>query len=179
MQRSLVMTAISEDRPGVVESLASVVAEHGGNWTESRMTRLGGQFAGIVRVEVTAEKEHPLTLALKNLAGRGLTVIVHTDHAKPAVVEGRLSVLEIVGHDRPGIVQQISSALASFGVNVEELDTECVSAAMSGEMLFKAHARLSVPESCNRVELQQRLEKIAADLFVDISLAALPAENRK
>ena len=57
--------------------------------------------------------------------------------------------LEIVGQDRPGIVREISHALASFGINVEELQTECASAAMSGETLFKARARLSLPESCD------------------------------
>jgi glycine cleavage system regulatory protein len=168
------MTVIGEDRPGLVESVASLVAEHGGNWLESRMSRLGGQFAGIVHVEVPAEKEKPLTGALQNLATRGLSVVVHSDRASVAAVSGPTSLLEIVGQDRPGIVQQISHALASFGVNVEELTTECASAAMSGETLFKARAKLSIPSSCNVAELQGKLEKIAADLIVDISLEALP-----
>jgi glycine cleavage system regulatory protein len=170
MQRSLVMTVIGEDRPGLVESIASLVAGHGGNWLESRMSRLGGQFAGIVRVEVPPEKEQPLSDALKNLAARGLNVVVHPDVPRRSASDRPLSVLEIVGHDRPGIVQQISRALADFGVNVEDLHTECASAAMSGEMLFKARAKLSIPESCNTAKLRQQLEKIAADLIVDISL---------
>jgi glycine cleavage system regulatory protein len=60
--------------------------------------------------------------------------------------------------------------LASYGVNVEELHTECASAAMSGESMFKAKARLSVPDSCNTTELRRRLERIAEDLIVDINL---------
>ena len=75
-----------------------------------------------------------------------------------------------MGHDRPGIVRQISQALAAYGVNVEELNTECASAAMSGETLFTARARLSLPETCNISELRQMLEKIAADLIVDVKL---------
>jgi glycine cleavage system regulatory protein len=86
-----------------------------------------------------------------------------------------LSTLEIVGQDRPGIVRQISQALAEYGVNVEELETECASAAMSGETLFKARARLSLPETCNAAEVRRKLEKIAEDLIVDISFAELPA----
>ena len=65
------------------------------------------------------------------------------------------SILEIVGQDRPGIVRQISHALANFEVNVEELHTECGSAAMSGETLFKARARLSIPDSCNVADLRR------------------------
>lgn len=170
MQRSLVMTVIGADRPGLVDSIASLVTEHGGNWLESRMSRLGGQFAGIVHVEVPAEREPSLVAALKNLEARGLNVVVHSDQPAAPARTQPLSVLEIVGQDRPGIVRQISHALAQFGVNVEELQTECSSAAMSGETLFHARARLSIPPTCDRAALRQALEKIAADLIVEISL---------
>jgi glycine cleavage system regulatory protein len=178
MQRLLVMTVIGQDRPGLVESVAGLVAEHGGNWLESRMSRLGGHFAGILRVEVPSENEPPLVAALTKLASRGLTVVVHPDQPKPPASSTRQSVLEIVGQDRPGIVREISHALASFGVNVEELQTECASAAMSGETLFKARARLSLPEACNAAEIRQKLERIAADLIVEITLAELPEPQR-
>jgi glycine cleavage system regulatory protein len=178
MQRLLVMTVIGQDRPGLVDSVAALVAEHGGNWLESRMSRLGGQFAGILRVEVPGENEPPLVAALKKLESRGLTVVVHPDQPKPAPASSRQSLLEIVGQDRPGIVREISHALASFGVNVEELQTECASAAMSGETLFKARARLSLPESCNAAQIREKLERIAADLIVEISLADLPEPPR-
>jgi len=169
------MTVIGQDRPGLVDSVAGLVAEQGGNWLESRMSRLGGHFAGILRVEVPQEREGALVAALEGLASRGLTVVVHPDQPRPEAQTPRLSVLEIVGQDRPGIVRQISHALASFDINVEELETECGSAAMSGETLFKARARLNIPESCNAAEIRQKLEKIAEDLIVDISLAELPA----
>ena len=178
MQRLLVMTVIGQDRPGLVDSVAALVAEHGGNWLESRMSRLGGHFAGILRVAVPSENEPPLVAALKKLESRGLTVVVHPDQPKPSPASSRQSVLDIVGQDRPGIIREISHALASFGVNVEELQTECASAAMSGETLFKAHARLSIPESCDAAQIRQQLEKIAADLIVEISLAELPEAQR-
>ncbi len=174
MPRLLVMTVIGPDRPGLVESIAKLVAEHQGNWLESRMSRLGGQFAGILRAEVPAEREAELVAALNRLSTRGLTVVVYPDQAGATSSVPRLSLLEIVGQDRPGIVRQISQALASYSVNVEELHTECASAAMSGETLFKARAKLNIPESCNTAELRQELEKIAADLIVEITLAELP-----
>ena|SRR5436189_14024 len=177
MQRMLVMTVIGPDRPGLVDTVAGLVAEHEGNWLESRMSRLGGHFAGILRVEVPASKEAGLIEALKGLMSRGLTVVAHTDQTKASAPAGRLSVVEIVGQDRPGIVRQISHALAEYGVNVEELRTECASAAMSGETLFKARARLSIPESCNVEEIRRKLEKIAEDLIVDISFADVKAER--
>jgi glycine cleavage system regulatory protein len=169
MQIPLVMTIISPDRTGLVESVARVVASHGGNWLESRMCRLGGEFAGILRVEIAAEKKSTLLAALTQLQAGGLQIIVR-ESAAP-VVAGRQTRLEIVGSDRPGIVHEITSALVRAGVNVEEFTSEIASAPMSGEPLFKAGARLQLPEGCNVAALKADLEKIAADLLVDVSFA--------
>lgn len=165
-----VMTVIGSDRPGLVEMLADIVAKHGGNWLESRLSRLGGQFAGMLRVQIPAEKSAALSNELKTLSSRGLTVVLQSDVATDEKKNRSTAILELIGSDRPGIVRQISSALASKGINVEELDTELVSAPMSGETLFKAQALLHIPESCSLSELRGELEKIAQDLFVDVSL---------
>src|SRR5204863_2394679 len=111
MRRKLVMTIIGRDRPGLVESVAALVVEHGGNWLESRMSRLGGQFAGILRVQISAEKEAALVRSLKQLEAEGLTLVVHSDRPQPEESERTLTYLEILGQDRPGIVHQISHAL--------------------------------------------------------------------
>ncbi len=176
MQLSLVMTVIGEDRPGLVDSVAGIVADQGGNWLESRMSRLGGQFAGILRVQISAEKEAALVRSLKQLEAEGLTIVVHSDRPQPEESERTLTYLEILGQDRPGIVHQISHALAAYGVNVEELNTECSSAAMSGETLFKAAAKLKIPSSCKLSELKSELERIAEDLIVDVTLKELPRD---
>jgi len=78
-------------------------------------------------------------------------------------------VLDIVGQDRPGIVRHIAHALAEAGVNVEELQSECRSAAMSGETLFAARFRVRLPADCRLEALRQRIEKIAEDLIVDVT----------
>jgi glycine cleavage system regulatory protein len=171
------MTVIGPDRPGLIESVAALVASHGGNWLESRMSRLGGHFAGILRVEIPVEKEQELIANLNGLSARGLTVVVHADQPKTEPPTGRVRILEIVGQDRPGIVRQISHALASYGVNVEELQTECASAAMTGETLFKARAKLRVPDSADIEQIRQSLERIASDLIVDVLFAESETEE--
>jgi glycine cleavage system regulatory protein len=173
MQVPLVMTILGPDRTGLVESVARVVADHGGNWLESRMCRLGGEFAGILRIELPVEKRQMLLDALQALQGRGLALVVRPDEAAASATQGRQAKLEIVGHDRPGIVRQITHALARASVNVEEFSSECVSAPMSGETLFKAAARLQLPERCDLAALKTDLEKIADDLLVDISFGEL------
>jgi glycine cleavage system regulatory protein len=170
MKNTLVLTVISPDRTGLVESIARAVAEHGGNWLESRMCRLGGEFAGILRVEIPADQKSALLGALQKLQANGLQIVVR-EAASAAKVSGKQTRLEIVGDDRPGIVREITSALARAGVNVEEFTSEVASAPMSGETLFKAAACLQLPDSCDLGSLKKDLEKIAADLQVDVSFA--------
>jgi glycine cleavage system regulatory protein len=170
MQVPLVMTIIGPDRTGLVEAIARVVAEQGGNWLESRMCRLGGEFAGILRVEIEEKKKAALLEALQKLQQNGLQIVIRPDHPVSVSTSGRQTVLELVGADRPGIVHEITSALAKAGVNVEEFSSEIVSAPMSGEPLFKVAARLQLPEGCDLAALKTRLEKIASDLLVDVSL---------
>jgi glycine cleavage system regulatory protein len=170
MQVPLVMTVIGKDRPGLVESIAETVSRHGGNWLESRMCRLGGEFAGILRIHVEASNEKALLAELQGLHGRGLTIVAQPGAETAGIIPGSLTELELVGQDRPGIVREISHALARHGVNVEELTTECASAPMSGEPLFRAKASLSIPPSCDLAELREELERIGGNLLVDVSL---------
>jgi len=166
MQIPLVMTVIGQDRTGLVESVARLVADHGGNWLESRMCRLGGEFAGIVRVTVPTAQRHALEAALTKLSG--LTIVVRGDEAAPSTTPALLVALEVVGQDRPGIVREITGAFSAQGINVEELATECVSAPMSGELLFQARAKILVPANVALDKLRQTLETVLAGLTVEL-----------
>jgi glycine cleavage system regulatory protein len=170
MLTTLVMTVIGSDRPGLVQMVAAGVADHGGNWLESRMCRLGGQFAGILRVEVPAANAEALRRALLDLEAKGLRVTVHTEGGALPALTGSTVTFELVGQDHPGILRQVSAVLAAHGVNVEELASECVNAPMGGGNLFQARATVRVPPSANMSALRADLEKIAADVMVDLKL---------
>ena len=170
MLATLVMTVIGADRPGLVQLVASRVADHGGNWLESRMCHLGGQFAGILRVEVAAERVDELVGALQRLEENGLRVIVHAEGGAAVKAAGLVAALDLVGQDRPGILRSVSAVLAAHGVNVEELSSERVSAPMGGGTLFQAHATVLVPAKVNVAAVRADLERIAADLMVDLKL---------
>lgn len=173
MQKILVMTVMGKDRTGLVESLARLIADCGGNWLESRMCRLGGEFAGILRASVPEDKEKDLIHSLQGLKSAGLTVTIQQDEALLLRGQTRTASLSLVGQDRPGIIYQLSAALAHQNINVEELETECSSAPMSGEMIFKASARLQIPETCDVSELRKDLEEIGSELMVDVSFTQL------
>jgi len=171
-QTSLVLTILGPDRPGLVESIARLVAAHDGNWLESRMAHLAGQFAGILRVEVDAAQAESLAQSLAGLAQAGLETVVHPDPAAATVPSNRpLVKLDLLGQDRPGIVRQISGVLAALGVNVEELNTECRAAAETGHPLFHAVANLRLPPDVSEEDLRIALVNVAADLMVDVKLA--------
>jgi glycine cleavage system regulatory protein len=170
--KSLVVTVIGKDRPGLVESVSAVVEEHGGSWVESRMSRLAGEFAGILRVSVPAANADGLSTALEGLEAGGLRVVVERGF-EDRPEEGHLILLELVGSDRPGIVHAISEALAARSVNVDELNTECDGAPWSGDTLFKGTARLRAPKDLDLDHLRESLEAIAGDLMVDISLGEI------
>lgn len=165
----LVLTVIAPDQPGLVEKLAQCVAEHGGNWLESRMSRMAGQFAGIVRVDVPAEAHAELGRALEALESQGIRLLLAPSGAEPEP-EWRPILLDVVGNDRPGIVRDITRLLAEHGVNLESLDTEVVPAPMSSEPLFHAQAELAVPLDLDLDVLQERLENLADELMVELNL---------
>lgn len=168
MKRTLVMTLIGDDRPGLVDRLASVVAAGGGNWLESRMSHLGGKFAGILRIEVNDSAVADLSFRIRALSSEGIRVTIEaSDPLAVSPSSGKAVVLEIVGQDRPGIISQIFHALALHGANVEDLQSECGSAPMSGEVIFRARVQLLLPEGQDLGDLQTAIEKVAADLMVD------------
>jgi len=179
MQVPLVMTVIGRDRPGLVDLVAGLVAGHGGNWLESRMAHLAGKFAGILRVEVPADRMEPLLRALARLEEGGLRIVAEPSAPAPAPASPQALELDLVGTDRPGIVREISRALVDHGVNIEELVTDRTAAPMSGELLFRARARVQVPAGADRAALRARLERLASDLMVEVRLADLSTLGRR
>ncbi|WP_020682438.1 glycine cleavage system protein R [Marinobacterium rhizophilum] len=170
MMTSLVLTVIGPDKPGLVEILSQTIARHNGNWLESGMSRLGGKFAGILIVSVPTDDANALEQALGELQGQGLKVTIERSEETGSDTSRSPILLELVGHDKPGIVREIAQALAARHINVESLDTALTSGSMSGEQLFKAEASLLAPQDLDLDELQQALEAIASDLMVDITL---------
>jgi glycine cleavage system regulatory protein len=168
---TLVLTVIGDDRTGLVDAISDVVARHGASWDRSSMARLGDKFAGIVEISVPDARSTELIDALGPLESQGLLDITIERVETVADVESsRRLTLQLVGHDRPGIVHEVSHALAEHGVGIDELHTETTSAPMSAEVLFHARAVLRAPVGVSRSELSAALEGLANELMVDIEL---------
>lgn len=178
MATSLVATFVGPDKPGLVELLSRTIAEHGGNWLDARMCALSGQFAGIVLASVPEAKAAALRHALTGLDRAGLKVVVETASDGPPSAPERMLRFELIGQDRPGIVRDVSRVLREQGVNIEELHTETVSGAMSGETLFKATADVRLAPHLSAAQLRDALEALANDIMVDIAIAEVPGPSR-
>jgi glycine cleavage system regulatory protein len=176
MSTSLVLTVIADDRPGIVETLASAILAAGANWEESRMARLSGKFAGLLRVSVEEAEADALARRLAALSGPEMTIVVgRTSTTAPQTFQSLH--LELVGNDRPGIVRDVAQVLAAQHVNIEDLETDVVSAPMSGEMLFRAKADLRVPSTLTVDALRRQLESLAGELMVDVDLMEVDTDR--
>lgn len=168
MKKTFVLTMIGPDHPGIVQQLSSILTAHNANWLESKMANLAGEFAGILHATVDTAKYQPLLRDLDKLQTENLHIVVKESNAAATTEIGYRQVeIEVVGTDREGIVRDITAALGKFDINVEELDTEFSEAAMSSAPLFKATARLSIPNQTDLDQVQDEIEKIANDLMTE------------
>jgi glycine cleavage system regulatory protein len=164
----LVLTIIGADRTGLVEALAREIAAVGGNWEESRLVRLAGQFAGVLLVTIETSRTDELVSSLRKLDASGLQVSVRPTASAALPAESARFRLEVTGQDRPGIIRDVSRILASSGLNVEELESEVASAPMTGDRMFTAHIVVRAPSQAQLADVRTKLESLASELMVDI-----------
>jgi len=168
MHASVVMTVLAADRPGLVSALSQAIAAHGGSWQESRMAHLAGQFAGILRVECPEAQADALLKSLAALETQGIAVQARRQEAAPAAPRETMAI-DIVGNDRPGIIRDLSAAIAGAGANVEELSTSLESAPMSGHPIFHAQGLVSLTGDGDPAALIAAIEKLGQDLSVSVT----------
>ena len=169
MNISIVLTIIADDQPGIIQIVSSVLKKHGGSWTQSSMSSLAGQFAGILLASVPRDRSDACLEELHGLKSQGLRVITRVSSEEPASGERHEYILDLVGNDRPGIVHDITSVLTNHQVNVHDLQTVVEAASMGGGELFRARAKLEIPADADVDALENELEAMANDLMVDIS----------
>ena len=162
----LIITIMGKDKPGLVDALAKCVYRHDANWLGSSFAHMAGLFTGFVEVHVPKEKHDDLVSALDSLPD--LTVQSVTVDENSQTFSDTLKV-EIMGNDKPGIVQELTNILNQFNLNIVSFDSRCESAPNWGSLMFKAKAVIAVPESFDDSALQTALEGIANDLVVDIN----------
>jgi glycine cleavage system regulatory protein len=162
----VIVMAAGEDRPGLTQSLADAIVEAGGNWLESHFARLGGSYVGSVLVELPAGGLADLKRAATRMGAEGLHVIVEAAAEEKAMPDRFLG-FELVGSDRPGIVRELSTALAGLGVSIDLLETATEQEAWTGQTVFRARAEVVVPDTVSFDAVRAALEDISGEIVVD------------
>ncbi|MDX1353656.1 MAG: ACT domain-containing protein [Thiomicrorhabdus sp.] len=169
MNKSVVISVLGDDSPGLVKSLSKLIVAHQGEWVESRMASLSGKFAGILRVDLPSSEFEAFKNDLQNATDLGLSVIFEESLHPQAATENQFEI-ELIGQDQPGIIHRIASVMEQIHANVDELETEVIEASMSGEKLFKANIKLHIASDVHSSEIRTLLEELANELIVDIEL---------
>jgi glycine cleavage system regulatory protein len=170
----LVLSVVGSDRPGLTQALAAAVLTAGGNWLESQLSQLGGLYVGSVLIELEAGRTEDLRAAVHAVDAHGLEVRI-APAASPASEKdavGEALQLTLVGQDRPGIVNQVTTVLTTLDANIEALETWVAPEPHSGGPLFHMKARLRLPTMVTSDAVQGALEDISGEVMVDLSLVS-------
>lgn len=156
MESLLVITALGEDKPGIVDKLSETVMACNCNIIDSRMSALGGEFAVMLMVagkwnELT-KLEDALSVAGETL---GLTIACkRTETNKPSTDLMPYSV-EVISIDQPGIVHELASFFSSRQINIQELNTTQYAAAHTGTPMFALHLTANIPANLHIAGLRE------------------------
>lgn len=167
----LVLNVVGSDRPGLTQALAAAILSAGGNWLESHLSRLGGLYVGSVLVELDTTQVETLRAAVQAVDAQGLEVRI-APASETTDTKGEILHLNLVGQDRPGIVNQVTAALSDLRANIETFETHITAEAHSGAPLFNMAATLRLPAGLDAARVQAALEEISGEIMVDVSLTA-------
>ena len=176
MTIELSVTAVGEDRPGVVAALTGALADLDANLEDTSMTILGGRFAMVLIVAVPdevdpAEVESALAPTGAQLH---LDITVHRSAAPVGGHDGSRHSVAVYGADRPGIVHAVTRVLAGAGVNITDLATRVVGGAE--HPVYAMLLDVTVPTSVDAAAVESALRAAAADLGVECSMHAADAD---
>lgn len=168
----LVVTIVGPDRRGIVEKITAVMVEYAVNIEESKMARLGGEFAVIMLLSLPGEKENELLASLDALKVHGLTIISRpTNLSRLEQFRGYIPYeISVLGADHEGIVHSVAQYITSERMNIEKLDTQVTKAPVSGVPLFSMHAVVQAPPELTLPKLRQKLAEVGDELCVDIEV---------
>lgn len=168
MENYLVITALGEDRPGIINRLAAAVVDAGCNVVDSRMTVLGGEFAVIQMVSGRWDALAKLENALSGL-GDELGLHIHWKRTQDRARTGDLLpyAVEVVAMDHPGIVHQLAQFFSARGINIRDLSTTRYPAAHTGTPMFAVNILLEIPGSTQIAVLREEFLDFCDQMNLD------------
>lgn len=166
------VTAIGQDRPGIVAGFTQALLQLGCNLADCSMSLLRDQFAMILLVEAPVEVTSTRLSAAMQEPARELGLQVVTTPVAPGrpATDSLPFVVSVYGRDRPGFVHAFAQALGEAGVNITDLRSH-----LAGEDLYAMILDVAVPASVDPEELVRGLQEIADRLEVTLTVRSTVA----
>lgn len=176
MAQRWIVTALGQDRPGIVAGVTKVLYGLGCNLEDSAMTRLEGEFTIMLIFSSPARvNEAALRTRFEPLA-RQFKLSVHlkrlsaTESRAPRK-QGRTYLISVYGADRSGIVFRVSDALARIGVNITDVHTHrSAGGGRAAPSLYLLLLEVEIPKPLAISSVEEQLKRIAKQLHVELSL---------
>ncbi len=171
-KKYLVANIIGNDKRGIVAKITQIITDQQANIEESRMARLGGEFAVIMLISFSSEKEEALAAGLTQLEKEELTIILRpTDLSRLKVFDGFVPYeISVIGADHVGIVYHVAEYLAEERIQVESLETHVSPAPVTGTPLFSMQAIIHAPPDITFQQLREKMIDLSDELLVDIDV---------
>jgi len=168
----LLVTIIGPDRRGIVAKITEIVVSHHANIEESRMARLGGEFAALLLLSISNGNKDGLLQSLGKIDYEKVHLFIkETDLSRIRVFEGFIPYqISVVGADHMGIVHTVAEYLAEKHIQVEEMETRVSPAPLTGTPLFSMHAMIQVPPDIKLPELREKLFELGDKMGVEIEI---------
>jgi glycine cleavage system transcriptional repressor len=168
MQNHLVITLAGPDRIGIVDRVTEIVLRYQGNIEESRMARLGGEFAMIMLISIPTENTAKLKEDLSDFEKDGFQILTRKTVADSEKFRGWLPyTVQVQGADHEGIINSMTHDFAARGINIESLTTGSFQAPMSGTCIFSMEAIVYLPPDFPVHEWKKEFMAIAESVNVD------------
>ncbi|MBK8973576.1 MAG: glycine cleavage system protein R [Hahellaceae bacterium] len=151
----LVVSALGEDRPGIVNELAKCCADYQCNIVDSRMTLLGGEFAIVMMLSGPWDAIAKLESALPQVA-RKLDLLMHIKQTSQRGVARTITYsVNVVSMDHPGIVHEIANFFSLRRINIEDLQTSTYCAPHTGTQMFNLTMTINLPTDTHLATLRE------------------------
>ena len=171
MNKNLVISALGNDKHGIVNELSKTILEYGGNITDSHMMVLGGEFAMMLLVTGNQDCIKNINSKLEEIGkSLGLTLIAKETQLHESDKTRLPYQVSVVSMDHPGIVHDISDFLSNRNLNIEEIETKTYPAAHTGTPMFSLDMTISVPADSSVRTLREEFIIFCDDLNLEASL---------
>lgn len=173
MNQKLVITALGEDRPGIVDELSSTLFTHDLNIEDSRMSVLGGEFA-ILLLVTGSEQAVNNFIDRKQEAESALNMTLTVKATKTAAPSQTLIPydVEVIAIDHPGIVHKLASFFSGRQINIVDLETDRYAAPHTGTPMFSLHMTIGIPAKTSIAGLRDDFLNMCDELNLDAKISA-------